>query len=268
VNVKAGVNGGCVHQVFKFLMIVAYPNDGGELRQHSYQKLGTTGIYDQWVRINTIHDADAKKAEIYINGVLKGTTPSASPGPGGWYHKYGIYNSSGTSPVVRWREVKFFKQGDGGPSAPDAGPGPAGDAGTAGELETAPAVDMAVARDVGSGNGGASGTGGAGGPGGAGTGGTGGAVAVGTGGARAGSGGGGPGASKMPVDARPSPPQEPEPGPETSGADPAGCAYSPGGAPGRGGLAGEILLMGVAVTALRLRRPGSLHRGMKKPWSE
>jgi hypothetical protein len=131
VNVKAGVNGGCIHQVFKFLMIVVYPNDGGEFRQHSYQRLAATGLYDKWVRVNTIHDPGAGRADVYIDGTWRGMTESKSPGPEGWYHKYGIYNSSGTRPVVQWRNVRFFKDGKGGPtaSASDGGPPPAPDAG-------------------------------------------------------------------------------------------------------------------------------------------
>ena len=74
VNVKAGVNGGCIHQVFKFLMIVVYPDDGGELRQHSYQQLAATGLYDKWVRVNTIHDPDAGRADVYIDGTWRGMT--------------------------------------------------------------------------------------------------------------------------------------------------------------------------------------------------
>jgi hypothetical protein len=127
VNVEPGVEGGSVHQVFKFLMIVAYPDGAGELRQHSYQRLGATGIYNQWVRVNTIHDADAGRADVYINGTWRGMVRSASPGPNGWYHKYGIYNSSSTRPVVKWRDVRFWKDGTGDPSAsaPDAGMGAA-----------------------------------------------------------------------------------------------------------------------------------------------
>src|SRR5688572_16087543 len=142
VNVKAGVNGGCIHQVFKFLMIVAYPNDGGEFRQHSYQRLAATGMYDKWVRVNTIHDADAGRADVYIDGTWRGMTPSNSPGPNGWYHKYGIYNSSGTRPVVQWRNVRFFKGGKGDMSSkPADGGAPAADAGSSGGPEVGRSSD-------------------------------------------------------------------------------------------------------------------------------
>jgi MYXO-CTERM domain-containing protein len=184
VNVKAGVNGGCIHQVFKFLMIVVYPNDGGEFRQHSYQRLAATGLYDKWVRVNTIHDPGAGRADVYIDGTWRGMTESKSPGPEGWYHKYGIYNSSGTRPVVQWRNVRFFKDGKGGPtaSASDGGPPPAPDAGLDVRI-----VDMGEGADTGSaGAGGAAGS-----VGGTGAGGTGGGGSGGVAGAGGGTGGSG-----------------------------------------------------------------------------
>jgi MYXO-CTERM domain-containing protein len=190
--VKAGVNGGCIHQVFKFLMIVVYPNDGGEFRQHSYQRLAATGLYDKWVRVNTIHDPDAGRADVYIDGTWRGMTESKSPGPEGWYHKYGIYNSSGTRPVVQWRNVRFFKDGKGGPtaSASDGGPPPNPDGGAGPDVRI---VDMSGGADTGSsGTGGATGdAGGSGGAAGA-TGGGGSGAVAGAGGATGGSGGSSP----------------------------------------------------------------------------
>jgi MYXO-CTERM domain-containing protein len=137
VNVKAGIDGGCIHQVFKFLMIVGYSNDGGELRQHSQQRLQATGVFGKWVRVNTIHDADAGTAQVYIDGTLRGNVVSKSPGPNGWYHKYGIYNSSGSNPEVKWRDVKFFTGPGTSPPASDAGP-PSSDA----------SVDVVVPADA------------------------------------------------------------------------------------------------------------------------
>jgi len=92
-------------------MIVAYNVAGGELRQHSYQNLGTTGVYGKWVRVNTIHNASAGTAEIYINGSRKGTmSGSWSGGPNGFYHKYGVYNGSQHRPQAEWRNVKYFRK--------------------------------------------------------------------------------------------------------------------------------------------------------------
>jgi len=168
VNIPPGINGGSVHQVFKFLMIVGYSNDGGELRQHSQQRLNATGVIDKWVRVNTIHDADAGKAEVYIDGTLRGTVVSKSPGPNGWYHKYGIYNSSGSSPVVKWRDVRFFTgAGTSPPPATDGGISREG----GGTLDAARPADVAdpggstgAADAAAGGQGGSAGSGGSGGP--------------------------------------------------------------------------------------------------------
>ena len=157
VKVGPGVTGGSVHQVFKFLMIVAYPDNGGELRQHSYQRLNATGITNQWVRVNTIHDADAGRADVYINGTFRGMVRSTSPGPNGWYHKYGIYNSSGTRPVVQWREVKFFRGGKSDPTAPAPDAGPMVGDGGFGPAPSDATVRPEVAGESGFGTGGSAG---------------------------------------------------------------------------------------------------------------
>jgi hypothetical protein len=256
VNVKAGVTGGCIHQVFKFLMIVAYPNDGGEFRQHSYQKLAATNMYDKWVRVNTIHDADAGRADVYIDGTWRGMTPSNSPGPNGWYHKYGIYNSSGTRPVVQWRNVRFFKGGkgdmsskpsDGGVPAADAGSSPPpSDAGGVG-LPTSdggrPEVSVAVDTSTGAGGAGGSttGAGGSGGAGGAGaTAGTGGAGGTGGTGGTGSAGRGGRGGTGS---------NPPAPVPETP---PGGCTCDVSGVSSPAG--GAIAVSGACLLALAFRR--------------
>jgi len=238
VNIPPGINGGSVHQVFKFLMIVGYSNDGGELRQHSQQRLNATGVFGQWVRVNTIHDADAGRAEVYINGTLRGTVVSKSPGPNGWYHKYGIYNSSGSNPEVRWRDVKFFH-----------GPGTVPPPSTDGGLATERRVDAALPVDVATGGSSGAGDAGSAGTGGAGTGGAGGSDA---------------GNASPPDAARPPPrtatggaggaepgqPEEPQPDPPRSSRS-GSCGT---GGPGSESATGGALAVLLALTALAGRR--------------
>ena len=263
VNIKPGINGGCVHQVFKFLMIVAYSNDGGELRQHSYQRLAATGVFGKWVRVNTIHDADAGRAEVYIDGTLRGTVSSASPGPNGWYHKYGIYNSSSTNPEVQWRDVKFFRGPGTSPPpnapAPDGGPA-AQDAGRDVQVvvadAAAPPADTASGAGGaggagGGGNGGAAGSSGGAGAGGSGRGGSGGGGGGSAGGAGAGS-GGAPGAGGSPPGAGGAPPPDPGPAPVRPPRSGGSCNAS-GGDVSSGGLALMVLLGGVVALARRGR---------------
>ena len=108
VRVSSG-QGTSVHQVFKFLMIVAYPQNGGELHQHS-QTFLSNGAFGKWVRVNTIHYTASHKAEVYIDGELKTTMADhAWDSPNGWYNKYGVYNTNSGS-KSEWRDIRYWKQ--------------------------------------------------------------------------------------------------------------------------------------------------------------
>jgi hypothetical protein len=109
VRVTAG-DGTCVHQVFKFLMLVAYPQNGGELHQHS-QTFLASGVFGKWVHVNTVHDTAAGKVDIYIDCVKKLTINQSAPDAAdGWYHKYGVYNLGGAVAQSEWRNVRFYRR--------------------------------------------------------------------------------------------------------------------------------------------------------------
>jgi hypothetical protein len=109
VRVTAG-DGTCVHQVFKFLMLVAYPQNGGELHQHS-QTFLAGGVFGKWVHVNTVHDTAAGKVDIYIDCVKKLTISQSAPDAAdGWYHKYGVYNLGGPYAQSEWRGVRFYRK--------------------------------------------------------------------------------------------------------------------------------------------------------------
>ena len=109
VRVTAG-DGTCVHQVFKFLMLVAYPKNGGELHQHS-QTFLASGVFGKWVHVNTVHDTAAGKVDIYIDCVKKLTINQSAPDAAdGWYHKYGVYNLGGPYAQSEWRDVRFYRK--------------------------------------------------------------------------------------------------------------------------------------------------------------
>jgi hypothetical protein len=109
VRVTAG-DGTCVHQIFKFLMLVAYPKNGGELHQHS-QTVLTSGVFGKWVHVNTVHDTAAGKVDIYIDCVKKLTMSQSPPDAAdGWYHKYGVYNLGGLTAQSEWRDVRFYRK--------------------------------------------------------------------------------------------------------------------------------------------------------------
>jgi hypothetical protein len=120
VRVTSG-QGTSVHQIFKFLMIVAYPQNGGELHQHS-QTFLTNGAFGKWVRVNTIHYTATHEARVYIDGQLKTTMRDVAPSdPDGWYNKYGVYNTNNGS-KSEWRDVRYWKQGTGSDAIISIGP--------------------------------------------------------------------------------------------------------------------------------------------------
>jgi hypothetical protein len=109
VRVTAG-NGTTVHQIFKFLMLVAYPQNGGVLHQHS-QTFLVSGVFGKWVHVNTVHDTAAGKVDIYIDCVKKLTMNQGGPDtPAGWYHKYGVYNVGGSVAQSEWRDVRYYRK--------------------------------------------------------------------------------------------------------------------------------------------------------------
>jgi len=99
--------GTSMHQVFKFVMVVYYPDNGGELRQHSGTHM-ISGIKGVWVRVNTIHNVAAGYCDVYINGTYE---TRVNQGAGPWYHKYGVYNASTEGAQSQWRNVRYFKDG-------------------------------------------------------------------------------------------------------------------------------------------------------------
>ncbi|KAL3721556.1 hypothetical protein ACJRO7_033970 [Eucalyptus globulus] len=69
-------------------------------------------IYDKWFRVNVVHDADASKVKVYIDGYLK----LEADGRGGTSHafKCGVYYQEGDSFCMesRWRGIKVLKKRD------------------------------------------------------------------------------------------------------------------------------------------------------------
>lgn len=76
---------------------------GGKTIASGVAKVGAT------VTVNTVHDASAKKYQVYVNGELKFT--ESAPG-GSFYDKIGTYTTdSGAGPIdVTWSNVGFWTQ--------------------------------------------------------------------------------------------------------------------------------------------------------------
>jgi hypothetical protein len=113
VRVTAG-NATCVHQVFLFLMLDAFPGNGGELHDRTGPVL-SSGVFGKWVHVNTIHHVASGGADIYLDCVKKVTVKANPPTGTGWYNKYGVYAVNHAPPVdpmaqSEWKNVKFYRQ--------------------------------------------------------------------------------------------------------------------------------------------------------------
>lgn len=80
-----------------------YSVEGGKTIASGVAKVGST------VTINTVHDANSHKYQVYVNGQLKFT--ENTPG-GSFYDKIGTYTTnSGEGPLdVTWNNVAFWTQ--------------------------------------------------------------------------------------------------------------------------------------------------------------
>ncbi|XP_020592928.1 citrate-binding protein-like [Phalaenopsis equestris] len=81
----------------------------GELRFYFDQQV-EPNIYNRWVRVNVIHDADANKVSTFINGVKK--QEADGKGPSHFYFKCGVYGQVNESNYMesRWRDIKIYKK--------------------------------------------------------------------------------------------------------------------------------------------------------------
>ncbi|XP_027076864.1 citrate-binding protein-like [Coffea eugenioides] len=110
--VPNGTSGVCIMQVFgasphaTTLMLRLF---NGTLSYYRAPVL-VSNIYDRWFRLNVIHDADASKVTVYIDGVQV----IEAPGRGGKYHyfKCGVYSQPDASYYMesRWKGIKILKK--------------------------------------------------------------------------------------------------------------------------------------------------------------
>nr|TKS18326.1 citrate-binding protein-like [Populus alba] len=108
--VPYGTSGVCIMQVFgasaprpTTLMVRVY---NGSLMYYKGPVL-VPNIYDQWFRLNVVHDVDSAKVKVYINGTLK----IEADGRGGTSHafKCGVYAQNNDSYYMesRWKGIKL-----------------------------------------------------------------------------------------------------------------------------------------------------------------
>lgn len=109
--VPYGTSGVCIMQVFgataphaTTLMLRVY---NGSLTYYRETVL-VPDIYDKWFKLNVIHDVDAAKVKVYIDGRLK----LEADGRGGTSHafKCGVYAQNNDSCYMesRWKHIKVL----------------------------------------------------------------------------------------------------------------------------------------------------------------
>jgi hypothetical protein len=97
----------CIAQVWLSMMMSYSGINNGSLRQHS--SYFVSNLNGRWVKMNVYHNASNNSGEVWIDGVRRwsGATKDSDP----FYHKYGVYNQAVNRPTVKWRNVKFFRDG-------------------------------------------------------------------------------------------------------------------------------------------------------------
>ncbi|CAN6344546.1 unnamed protein product [Urochloa humidicola] len=110
--VPSGTTGVSVMQVFgagesaTTLMLHVYD---GALRYYDRQVV-EDNIYDRWFRLNVVHDVDASRLTVFVDGVEK----LRVPGRGGdsHYFKFGVYAQNHASSCMesRWKDIRIFRK--------------------------------------------------------------------------------------------------------------------------------------------------------------
>ncbi|GLJ30114.1 hypothetical protein SUGI_0595580 [Cryptomeria japonica] len=105
MQVMGGANG-----VSAALQIRVYDGVLKEYGSSPATSFGPANIYDRWIHLNVIHDADNKHIQIYLDGKL--SFDASNPGTGSHYFKCGVYTQNNSSQRMesRWRNIKIWKR--------------------------------------------------------------------------------------------------------------------------------------------------------------
>ncbi|KAK9111208.1 hypothetical protein Scep_018727 [Stephania cephalantha] len=111
--VPRDTSGVCIMQIFggnhhaTTLMLQVY---NGALRYYNTDLVLDPNIYNKWFRLNVIHDVEAKKVMVFIDGVHK--LHVNDRGGNAHYFKCGVYAQNNDSYYMesRWKGIKIFKK--------------------------------------------------------------------------------------------------------------------------------------------------------------
>ncbi|KAK9110515.1 hypothetical protein Sjap_018575 [Stephania japonica] len=113
--VPKGTSGVCIMQIFgasgdhhaTTLMLRVY---NGTLKYYNTDLVLDPNIYDKWFQLNVIHDLEAKKVMVFIDGVHKLYVNDR--GGNAHHFKFGVYAQNNDSYYMesRWKGIKIFKK--------------------------------------------------------------------------------------------------------------------------------------------------------------
>jgi hypothetical protein len=109
--VPAGTTGAAVMQVFGGTSAATASQlrvYNGSLYRYTTPILAS--IYDRWIHVNVIHDADAHTVSIYLNGGFVRSDPDR--GPATYYFKCGVYAQDNPSILMqsKWATIKVWRR--------------------------------------------------------------------------------------------------------------------------------------------------------------
>ncbi|MFF0204640.1 carbohydrate-binding protein [Streptomyces sp. NPDC005017] len=122
MKIAAGAHRVCVQQVFgaasaatAFMTLAMNTNS---INYYDSTTQIHSPVYDQWIRLNVVHDADAGKVSAYVNGQLKRTFDDR--GDNTHYFKCGIYGRTGMSQRtdVHVRNIRLYRKSGGSAPSP------------------------------------------------------------------------------------------------------------------------------------------------------
>ena len=115
---SGGTGGSSIQQVFGIagrasdaFQLRVITASGGSYRtqtDNNPSAIVATGVYGKWIRVNTVHDANANRLYSYINGSQKFS--GRDGGNADHFFKYGIYLRGESNPQAQWRGVKTFRK--------------------------------------------------------------------------------------------------------------------------------------------------------------
>ena len=110
--VPRGMTGVCVMQIFggtqRATAFMLHVYEG--MLKHYHQEVVATNIYDRWIHLNVIHNADKGKVHVFIGEEEKLVIDDS--GPAVHAFKFGVYTQTDSSSCMesRWRKVKVWSK--------------------------------------------------------------------------------------------------------------------------------------------------------------